>query len=98
MARGKSEAVSAGLRHRVWAPPGRDLRVRAGPGPPAALVGARHRSRDGDALWPRGHGGGPPGFWAAHDPRGTLGGRGGAPAGLAVAAAAQAGTRSPALA
>jgi hypothetical protein len=38
----------------------------------------------------------PPGLWAAHDAHGTLGGRGGTPAGLAVAAAAQAGTRRPA--
>src|SRR5947209_5478051 len=92
----KGKAVYAELRHRVWAPPGWHLRVRAGPGSAAALAGARHRSRDGDALWPRGHGGGPPGLWAAHDLRRASRGGGGASACLAAAAPAQAGPRGPA--
>src|SRR6266699_1112061 len=66
------------------------LRVRVGPGSAAALAGVRHRSRDSDALWPCGHGSGPAGPWAAHDPRGAGGGRGRVPAGLAAAAPAQA--------
>ena len=36
----KGKAVYAELRHRVWAPPGRSLQVRAGPGSAAALAGA----------------------------------------------------------
>jgi len=92
---GKGEAVYAGLRHRVWAPPGRDLRVRAGPGSAAALAGPRDGPRDGDALWPRRHGGSPPGLWAAPDLRRALGG-GGAPACLAAASPAQAVPRGPA--
>src|SRR5712691_1654302 len=92
---GKGEAIYAGMRHRVWAPPGWDLWVWAGSRPPAALAGPRHRPRGGDALWPRGHGGGPPGLWAAHDLRRAIGG-GRAPAGLAAASPAQGVARVPA--
>src|SRR5712691_4299655 len=92
---GKGEASYAELHHRLWTPPGGHLRVRTGPGLPAALAGARHRPWGGDALWPRGHGGGPPGLWAAHDPHRTVGGGGGSPACLAAAVPAQAGTRGP---
>src|SRR5262249_57189163 len=45
--RERGEARDAGLHHRLLAPPGGDLRVRAGPGAAAALAGTRHGSPDG---------------------------------------------------
>ena len=49
----------------------------------------------GDALWPCGDRGGPPGFWADHEPLLSRW-RPRSSTGLAAAAPAQAGTRGPA--